>query len=309
MPINSIASRMRSISHKQQQKCIHCHTVPTDNFLTFDKTKYGENTLVNNMTINGGQNIICNKCHNAILRESLVTCLTCDKTMKKMLTLKFDIDKYSSLDNTTQEMLKSNRTTHYICKTCHVQFQPKCTCVCCNRAVQKDICKIYNKAGYDFRSFVVSECLQHVSHSANNEDQYICTSCDKRLQETSNENPVLPYYGKYSHAVAGANFLKALNKRPEYVCTCCHHMLFCKTVQLFHTTQYDMSDETVKQCLSHRYVMTLHKHTSQVNDEMRTHEWPQFVQDVVEHDDIDTMDEYICICCKNSLQQKKNKNA
>ena len=92
---------MRSISHKQQQKCIHCHTVPTDNFLTFDKTKYGENTLVNNMTINGGQNIICNKCHNAILRESLVTCLTCDKTMKKMLTLKFDMDKYSSLENTT----------------------------------------------------------------------------------------------------------------------------------------------------------------------------------------------------------------
>ena len=173
--------------------------------------------------------------------------------------------------------------------------------------MQKDICKIYNKAGYDFRSFVVSECLGHVSHSANNEDQYICTSCDKRLQETSNENPVLPYYGKYPHAVAGANFLKALNKRPEYVCTCCHRMLFHKTVQLFHTTQYDMSDETVKQCLSHRYVMKLHMHTSQVNDEMRTHEWPQFVQDVVEHDDIDTMDEYICICCKNSLQQKKTK--
>ena len=68
-----------------------------------------------------------------------------------------------------------------------------------------------------------------------------------------------------------------------------------------------MTDETVKQCLSHQYVMTLHKHTSQVNDEMRTHEWPQFVRDVVEHHDIDTMDEYICICCKNSLQQKKQK--
>ena len=157
------------------------------------------------------------------------------------------------------------------------------------------------------RSFVVSQCLQHVSHSANNQDQYICTSCNKRLQETSNENPVLPYYGKYPHAVVGTNFLKALNKRPEYVCTCCHHMLFRKTVQLFHTTDYDMSDETVKQGLSHRYVMTLHKHTSQVNDEMRSHEWPQFVQDVVEHDNIDIMDEYICICCKNSLQQKTQK--
>ena len=126
----------------------------------------------------------------------------------------------------------------------------------------------------------------------------------KDLQETSNENPVLPYYGKYPHAVAGTNFLKALNKRPEYVCTCCHHMLFCKTVRLFHTTDYNMTDETVKQCLSHRYVMTLHKHTSQVNDEMRTHEWPQFVQEVVEHHDIDTMDEYICIRCKNGLKQK-----
>ena len=55
--------------------------------------------------------------------------------------------------------------------------------------------------------------------------------------------------------------------------------------------------------------MTLHKHTSQVNDKMRTHEWPQFVQDDVEYHDIDTMDEYICIRCKNTLQQKKNKNA
>ena len=53
--------------------------------------------------------------------------------------------------------------------------------------------------------------------------------------------------------------------------------------------------------------MTLHKHTSQVNDKMRTYECPQFVQDVVEHHDIDTMDEYICICCKNSLQQKNPK--
>ena len=31
----------------------------------------------------------------------------------------------------------------------------------------------------------------------------------------------------------------------------------------------------------------------------------RFVQHVVEHDDIDIMDEFICICCKNSLQPKK----
>ena len=225
MSIDSVASQMRFTSHKPEQKCIHCNSVPTDKFLTFDKTKYRENTLVNQMTENNEQNIICNKCHNAILRESLVTCLTCDKTMKKMFTLKFDMDKYSSLENMTQEMLKLNRTNCYICKSCHLQLQPKCTCVCCNTDVHKDICKMYNKAGYDFTSFVVSQCLGHVSNPANNEDQYICTSCDKRLKETTNENPVLPYYGKYPCGVAGANFLKAPNQRPEHVCTCCHHML------------------------------------------------------------------------------------
>ena len=53
--------------------------------------------------------------------------------------------------------------------------------------------------------------------------------------------------------------------------------------------------------------MQLHRHTSQENDEMRTHEWPQFVQDDVEHDDIYVMDESTCTHCKNSLQQKNPK--
>ena len=79
MPINSVASQTRLTSHKQQQKCVKCNSVPTVKFLTFDKTKYGEITIVNQMTENDEQKIICNKCHNAILRESLVTCLiVCD---------------------------------------------------------------------------------------------------------------------------------------------------------------------------------------------------------------------------------------
>ena len=64
------------------------------------------------------------------------------------------------------------------------------------------------------------------------------------------KTPVLPYYGKYPNAVAGANFLKALIQRPQYVCTCCHRMMFHKTVQLFNITDYDTSNETIKECLS-----------------------------------------------------------
>ena len=126
-------------------------------------------------------------------------------------------------------MPKSKRTNCYICKSCHLQLQPKCTGGCCNTNVHKHICIMYNKVDYNFTKFVVLQCLGHVSDSAS-KDQYICASCDKRLKETSNENPVLPYYGKYSDAVAGANFLKALNERHDYVCTCCHHMLLGKTV-------------------------------------------------------------------------------
>ena len=45
----------------------------------------------------------------------------------------------------------------------------------------------------------------------------------------------------------------------------------------------------------------------QENDEIRRHEWQQFVQDDVEHDDIYVMDKFICIHCRNRLQQKKTK--
>ena len=125
MQMNSVASCIRLTSNEPQQKCIHSNTVPIDKFLTFDKTKYGQNTIVSQLKENDEQNIICNKCHNAICRESLVTSLTCMKMMKKMCTLKFDMNKYSSLENNIQEMAKSQKTNSYICKSCHVQLQQK----------------------------------------------------------------------------------------------------------------------------------------------------------------------------------------
>ena len=72
MSMNSVALCMKLTSHKPQQKCIHCSTVPTGKYLTFHKTKYGQNTIVSQMTENDQQNIICNKGHDAICRESLL---------------------------------------------------------------------------------------------------------------------------------------------------------------------------------------------------------------------------------------------
>ena len=136
--------------------------------------------------------------------------------------------------------------------------------------MQKHLCKMYNKLDYNFTNFVVSQCLQHVSNSLH-DDQYICLSCGKTLKETSDENPVVPHYARYANIVTGLDFLKALQQRPEYVCTCCHCMLFCKTVHQFHMEDYDISNETVKASLSHGYVMKLHRHTPNENDDITTH--------------------------------------
>ena len=59
MLINNVASQTRLISNKPQQKCIHCNSVPTYKFLTFDKTKYAENKIVSQVKENDEQNNIC----------------------------------------------------------------------------------------------------------------------------------------------------------------------------------------------------------------------------------------------------------
>ena len=81
--MNSVASRIRLTLNEPQQKRIHCNTICAEKFLIFNKAKYGQNTLVSQMIENDTQNIICNKCHNAICRESLVTCLIFTKPVKK----------------------------------------------------------------------------------------------------------------------------------------------------------------------------------------------------------------------------------
>ena len=121
-----------------------------------------------------------------ICKETLVTYVICTKTVIKICTLKFDSNRYTSLEQNIQEMAKSHRSNCYICKSCHEELQQKMTCVCCNRPMQKQICKMYNKEGYDFSYSVVSQCLQHLANSTH-EVQYICISCDKTLQQTSDE--------------------------------------------------------------------------------------------------------------------------
>ena len=140
--------------------------------------------------------------------------------------------------------------------------------------VDQQVCKIYNKADYNYTKVIVSLCLGDATNTTDGE-QYICASFNKRHIGTSNKNPVLPYYDKHPYVKAGANFLKALQEEPEFVCTCCHCMLFCKTVKPSKLTDFDVSNDIVQKCLLCRYVMKVHKHREHPREnEESSHEWP-----------------------------------
>ena len=151
------------------------------------------------------------------------------RNCEKKCTLNFDINTYSSLENNIQKMAKSQKTT--------TLTYAKAAMLNCNKTlhvcVVTDICrnmyiKCITKEDYDFHKFccitILTTCIQ-ILYMKNN---IYVHPCDKRLKETSDENPVVHIMLSIQME---SQFLKALNQRPEYVCTCYHCMLFHKTVQ------------------------------------------------------------------------------
>ena len=125
----------------------------------------------------------------------------------------------------------------------HTTTTKVCMCVLQNKCWEKYVSTLYES--YDFSSFVVSWCLPHV-RDCEDEQKYICLSCHKRLKETNNDNIVLPYYGRYPNVKAGTNFLKSLQEMPQFVCTCCHRILFNKTIKPFSIREYYLNNDIVQ---------------------------------------------------------------
>ena len=49
---------------------------------------------------------------------------------------------------------------------------------------------------------------------------------------------------------AGINFRRTLSDLPEFVCTCCHRLLWRRSVIKFDRSKYDMTSDVVKKCLA-----------------------------------------------------------
>ena len=294
-------------------KCFFCEEMPQNIFHVYDKNVYqnssfGDQLEYNDIMIEKGS-IICDKCHKLLLNKCEVKCTLCGKMKQRKNTYVCDQRKYrssSKKNDKLHEILKDKKTKHYICKSCHTDIQPQFQCVCCNLHFDTHLCKQFNSTDYDFANFIVSRCLQ----SAHGEDEnYICISCDKTLQETSNENPVVPYHVHNKSITGAANFMKSLQQKPEYVCTCCHCLMFRNTVRLFNIEQYNITNDIVKKCLSYRYRMKIfNSDASKPNSQYIQHDWPEMNGNITNNDsDCEYMEEFICIWCSRSLQQGKPK--
>ena len=169
------------------------------------------------------------------------------------------------------------------------------------------MCQLYREADSDLSNFIVSWCLANVG-DFEDEEKYKCLSHHKRLQETNNNNIVLPYYSRYPNVKGSANFLKSLQEMPLFVSNFCHHILFHKTVKPFKIGEYDMNNDIVQKCLSHCYRMTLQKSVpGETHVETVNNEWPTVEDRISETYNVYTMSEFISIWCRNSLWQKKPK--
>lgn len=152
------------------------------------------------------------------------------------------------------------------------------TCTCCHRMLQRPRCVAFRGNCYNFENEVVRQALSTKHRFCpDGGSEYMCYTCHNNLRQTE---PKMPRLAVARSGRKGAEkFLKACEQKPEFVCTCCHRLLFKKTVKTFQDRNYDFTNETVVKTLAEKY-----RYKSQCHDA-----------------------EYICFTCHNNLHKKKPK--
>ena len=190
----------------------------------------------------------------------------------------------TTLDN--DEQIPSNSTMHINFTQTSSINQENCNqlslqqfenvCTCCHRTVfNRKGYVVFKETNYNFHHAIVHRALFHkYRYCTPGRMEYICNTCHNNLRVKEPRMPqnAVAWLGKK----AGENFLKALNNKPEFVCTCCNQMLFRKTVVVFHENKYDFGNALVERALSTQY-----RYKSECHN-----------------------DEFICVTCHNNLKRR-----
>ena len=243
-----------------------------------------------------GNICICRKCHNKLLNASTISCLCCSNIVERACAVTFFKSKYTSCNVTkflSNVSLDSNLNAMYVCRCCDAKLLGNIfVCICCSRNVDKKATVVFKMEKYDHNNDVVRNLLSGaIENCSSNNKQYICKTCHSNLRIQKNRQPTLPkvmQQPKYK-STAGQKFLNAVKNKPEFVCTCCHHWLFQKSLVTFNHGHFDFNNRTVAKALSSKYrykTKKLHSSTEPISEET--------------NDEI----EYICVTCKRNLSGK-----
>ena len=150
-------------------------------------------------------------------------------------------------------------------------------CTCCHRSGVRKTFVMFKEGKYNSENVVVKKALSYRLITDIDSKEYICKTCHNNLRRNDPKMPQKAVAKIKSRAAD--RFLKACESLPEFVCTCCHRLLFRKTVIVFTENNYNMNNDTVKRALALEY-----RYKSQCHNE-----------------------EYICVTCNYNLRKEKPK--
>ena len=143
MPCEAVAS-----PSKGTFQCLLCdNTQPRRSAREFDEKNYNcdnDNVKKALATIMVKSSLhwkphICNRCHNNLLRYSIVKCTNCLSKVGRQYAVIFNKSKYLS-ESTIKSHDISNSSHHgtmHICKKCHADLSGSIVCVCCQRNMKR----------------------------------------------------------------------------------------------------------------------------------------------------------------------------
>ena len=146
------------------------------------------------------------------MQHALVTCYVCTKIVRS----------YSSLVLKSNENLanctKSNTNKQWVCKPCNSTLVNAIKCIACDQDCPKHKTIKYHASKYD----MTDDIVQTTPCGSNNDSDYICTDCDRKLMTTN-------------------------------VCTCCHRKFNFYRVIAFNAENYNFEDYIVTHALASRH--------------------------------------------------------
>ena len=261
---NLDSSNMSKTSHNQEVQIGSPSPIMTDEFNLSSTGRDVQYVSISEINCQESQSFEVVHPHEEMQIPIEARTLENDQQIPTTSTLDINFTQTSSINHETfnQSPSQQFQNVHEVCTCCHKDL------------FHRKAYRIFKRTNYNFDHAIVNRPLLHTyCYWTPGRMEYICKICHNNLraQEPRMPRNAVAQLGKK----AGENFLKALQNKPEFVCTSCHQMLCRKTVVVFHENKYNFKNAIVGRVLS-----TPYRYKSECHN-----------------------DEFICVTCHNNLKR------